>query len=228
MKPPLSNDTKDAHRPPIDIWDSDTISKQQSTCLPGQHFHVDYGFMKGSGYCHKDEEGRTITSIDGYRSNCIIVDKCSRYTWIFLTKTKHPPIQMIENFLDQHGNKSISPRTLRTDKGGELWGSQELKNVIAKTKFLLEPTAPDAPSQNGMAERWSFALLHAVYLKNRIPHSATGDTPYHAYTGTRPSAKYLRIFGSPIIARNPGRRSSKLDMHTSMGTFLGYTAMDKN
>ncbi len=58
--------------------------------------------------------------------------------------------------------------------------------------YVLEPTAPDAAFQNGKAERpnqtlgkmvhlllhsaglgpkyWLFALLYAVYIKNRLPH----------------------------------------------------------
>ena len=114
----------------------------------------------------------------------------------------------------------------------------------------MEPTAAGAPFQNGLAERpnqtlgnmvrcllysaglgpeyCSFALIHATYLKNRLPHSATKDTPFHRYTGKRPSAKHLRIFGSPIIVKQPGKRPSKLDYHTYTGIFLGYTATDRN
>lgn len=64
----------------------------------GQHFQMDYGFMKGTGFCNKDGDGKTITSIDGYRAYCLIIDRKSRYTWIFLTKTKNPPIQIITSF----------------------------------------------------------------------------------------------------------------------------------
>jgi hypothetical protein len=67
-----------------------------------------------------------------------------------------------------------------------------------------------------------------VYLKNRIPHTAIHDTPYHAYTGKQPTAKHLRVFGCPVIVKNPGKRLAELDMHTSAGKFLGYTATDGN
>lgn len=65
-------------------------------------------------------------------------------------------------------------------------------------------------------------------LNNRLPHSRINSTPYEKYTGKRPSAKHLHIFGCPIIVRNLGRRPHKLDLHTSTGTFIGYTATDKN
>ena len=34
---------------------------------PGQHFHMDFGFVRGSDYTIKSED-KTITSIDGYNS----------------------------------------------------------------------------------------------------------------------------------------------------------------
>jgi hypothetical protein len=85
---------------------------------------------------------------------------------------------------------------------------------------ILEPTAPDASFQNGVAERpnrsladimrsllqgaqlgpeyWSWALLHAVYLKNRRIHRALGRTPFEAYTGHQPNLRHLRVFGCPV------------------------------
>ena len=113
----------------------------------------------------------------------------------------------------------------------------------------MDPTAPQAAFQNAKAERpnrnlgktvrcllynanlgpeyWSFALLHAVYLKNRMPHCATNQVPLTAYSGTRPNAKRLRIFGCPVVVRHMDRKA-KLDLNTSAGIFLGYTATDKN
>jgi hypothetical protein len=70
--------------------------------------------------------------------------------------------------------------------------------------------------------------MHAVYLKNRLPHQAINDTPYQIYTGTRPSAKHLQIFGCPVVVKNPGKGPAKLDVHIGAGHFLGYTATDKN
>jgi hypothetical protein len=169
---------------------------------------------------------------------------------VFLTKNKTPPLQIIHKFLEQHGNTQTQHRTIRTNKGGELWGSYVFQEAIMKCNYLLEPTAPDAPSQNGLAERpnqslgtivrcllhaaglgseyWSFALLHATYLKNRLPHQSIEYTPYQKYTGRKPTAKHLRIFGCPVVVRNLGKRPHKLDMHMSTGAFLGYTATDKN
>ncbi len=83
-------------------------------------------------------------------------------------------------------------------------------------------------SANLGPEYWSFALTHAVYLKNRLPHAATGETPHLSYTGYKPNATHLRVFGCPVFVKNPGRRPYKLDLHTATGRFLGYTATNKN
>jgi len=237
---------------PADVidWLYDVVEEKEDTSFPGQHFGIDFGFMKGSGYCKKDEEGRTITSVDGYRSYFLIIDRKTRYTWIFLTKTKHPPVKIFEQFLKEHGHPTAHHRTIRCDKGGELWGSQVFRQVLVNAGYIMEPTAPQAPYQNGKAERpnrtfgkmvnsllynaglgpeyWSFALLHAVYLKNRRIHRGTNQVPLTQYTGKRPNAKRLRIFGCPVIVRNLGKKAAKLDLHTSAGRFLGYTATDKN
>jgi len=63
--------------------------------------------MKGSGYTQTDKEGHTITSIDGYRAYLIIVDHHSRFTWVFLTKSKAPPVEIVTTFLKQHGQQSL-------------------------------------------------------------------------------------------------------------------------
>lgn len=75
---------------------------------------------------------------------------------------------------------------------------------------------------------WSWALLHAMYHKNRLPHRAITITPFKAYPGNRPHLKHLRIFGSPVAVRNPGRRPAKLDTQAMVGIFLGYTATTNN
>mmetsp|Transcript_14552 Transcript_14552/g.20797 ORF Transcript_14552/g.20797 Transcript_14552/m.20797 type:complete len:1557 (+) Transcript_14552:1335-6005(+) len=231
----------------------DYIQKQLE-CLPVNdcRFHMDFGFPRGSTFKGTDvDTGHTYTSIDGYRAYLIIILYPQRRIWIFLVKNKRPPIEILRKFLRRYDIKDNSMRVIRTDQGGELWKSHAFKQLCCDDfQYFLEPTAPGAPNQNGMVERpnqtlakmtrcalhsaglgpqfWSFAILHAVYIYNRLPHSVTGVSPYTAYTGTLPTAKYLRIFGSRVIVRRPGERNAKLDNHTNAGIFLGYTATDKN
>jgi hypothetical protein len=114
----------------------------------------------------------------------------------------------------------------------------------------VEPTGADSPSQNGGVEIfngtlavrvrtllygsgllpkfWSSALLHAVYIQNRLVHSATRITPYEGWYGRRPDLSHLKCFGSRVCVKETGSRRCKLDKHVFTGIFLGYTATDLN
>src|SRR5688572_4813669 len=116
--------------------------------------------------------------------------------------------------------------------------------MCTKNDYLPEPTGSGSPSQKGKAKQlngtfgsmvhtllhsaslppkfWSFALLHAIYLKNCIWHSTIHTTPFEALTGTRPSLSHIRIFGLLVTARKPGKPSEKLDKHVSHEIFVGY------
>ena len=139
-------------------------------------------------------------------------------------------------------------RQIRCDQGEELANSRLFRDVVQKHGYSIEPTGSDNSSQNGIAERpnrtygdmmrtmlmnagldsryWSYALVQAVFIKNRLPHShhLFQKTPYEALTGRRPNLKDLKVFGSRIIAKNTGKRTAKLDDHTSSGIFLHHTA----
>jgi hypothetical protein len=140
---------------------------------------------------------------------------------------------------------------IRCDQGGELARSTEFRTRMLKDfNYKVEPTGADSPSQNGGVERfnqtigattrallygsslpatfWSFAIVHAVYLTNRLVHSRTKRTPYEALTGTKPDMRHLRVFGSRVSVRRTGERRAKLDRHDFQGIFLGFTATDQN
>ena len=241
-KTPASNatTTKDIHKNDLHIPDS----------VPGQHFHMDFGFLRGSQYTTKEESNPTVTSKDGYNSYLIIVDRASRYTWIFLTKSKHPPVIIARKVLSKF--KSANPhRTVRTDQGGELGRSDKFSKMVYDEGFALELTGAEASKQNGIAESpnrvyaqmmrcalyssglgpeyRSYALRMAIYVKNRLPHKSISCTPYQKLTGKKPDVSRLRTFGSRVCARVPGAsKFPKMDHKNTNGIFLGYTATDKN
>ena len=105
--------------------------KQKTTNLTvnqrGEMFHMDFGFVRGSSYKTTDQKGKIITSRDGYNSYLIIVDAFTRYTWIFLSSSKQPPLTIVKQFLQRFGLKEGTRRQIRCDQGGELARSN--KNV---------------------------------------------------------------------------------------------------
>jgi hypothetical protein len=48
------------------------------------------------------------------------------------------------------------------------------------------------------AKYWSAALVHSVYLPNRLVHSSTLSTPFGLYYGVKPDLEFLRTFGSRV------------------------------
>ena len=217
--------------------------------LPGDNLYCDFGFMRGSDWSQKDEvTGKLVTSIDGMRSYFLMVDEATRYLWVFLTSSKVPPIEMARGVLRQFEKKP--GRTLRCDQGGELGRSGAFGKMVHDEGYLLQTTGAYSSAQNGLAEKpnqdlaamvrsllhgaglgseyWSYALRHAVYLKNRLPHSSLKwSTPYEQLNGRKPNLSHLKIFGSRVHAHS-GPRGAKLDSNNVDCTFMTYSATDKN
>ena len=112
----------------------------QEDCLTegaaGQHFHMDFGFVRGSKYSVKQENAPTITSVDGYNSYLIIVDRVTRYVWVFLTTSKSPPITIAQKILNKFKCKNPH-RTCRTDQGGKLGRSHKFQSMLVDENFIL-------------------------------------------------------------------------------------------
>ena len=113
----------------------------------------------------------------------------------------------------------------------ELIGADALaQNAVAErpNKYLGNMIQCLLHAANLGPEYWSFVLIYAIYIKNKMPHRLISTTPYEAITGKQPDLGNLRIFGCRIYAKKPGKRPAKLDYNTSNGIFQGYTATTKN
>lgn len=75
-------------------------------------------------------------------------------------------------------------------------------------------------------EYWSYALIQAVFVKNRLPHAYHDhkSSPFEALTGRKPNLHDIKIFGIKVMAKKSHDRSAKLDDNTSTGIFLHHTA----
>ena len=220
--------------------DSSFTSPSSPSLKPGQSLYMDFGFVRGTDWTSKDEEGRTVTSIDGERAYLLVIDEATRWIWVFPTVSKTPPIDLIRGVLQQFPNHPPGS-TIRCDQGGELGRSQALAKLLLEEKHILQTTGAFSSSQNGLAEKpnqdlaqtircllqgaglgsehWSYALRHAVYLKNRLPHAAIQTSPYEALNGHKPNLSHLRVFGSKVTVQTSERRA-KLDTNNSAGLFM--------
>ena len=122
--------------------------------LPGQHFHFDFGFVCGSDFKMKTNngEGPTITSIDGKNSYCLIVDRATRYMWVYLGNTKAPPVEPVCMVLQKFGAK-CTHHTVRTDQDQALGCSTLFLKMIQEEEFTPELTEVDSSTQNTTVER---------------------------------------------------------------------------
>ena len=138
-------------------------------------------------------------------------------------------------------------KSLRTDGGGE-YVSAAWKQFVQDKGIRHELTAPYSPQQNGMAERlnrtllekmrclliwsglpksyWDVALLHANWLRNRLPTSALkGGIPIVEWSKKTTNLKKIHTFGCLVqyllIGHDKGKRSEKFASRTSFGIFLG-------
>ena len=114
-----------------------------------KRFYMDFGFMRAlaADYSrsHKGTD-RVVRSYDGYSSYLLIIDEASRYVWVFLTASKNPHLDIVMEFLHQHGHEDGG--SIRTDQGGELARSVAFQDLLLRQfHYTLEPTGADSPSQ---------------------------------------------------------------------------------
>ena len=93
----------------------------ERTSEVGRRFYMDFGFMwaLSSDYTKPNKTlDRVVDSWDGYSLYLLIVDEASQYIWVFLTKSKEPPLDIIDTFLDLFGHRNGG--SISSDQGGEL------------------------------------------------------------------------------------------------------------
>lgn len=133
--------------------------------------------------------------------------------------------------------------TLRTDNGGE-YDSAEFKKFCKANGIVQEWTAPDTPSQNGIAERrnrtylnmaraimiesgvpdsfWAEAIYFVNYICNRSATKSLDKSPYEILYHKKPDLSHIRVFGCNawVLDRNP---DGKLAPRSMLCVYLGPT-----
>ncbi len=92
---------------PIDYLDLVSPIPEGAELRNAEQFHVDFGFARGTeAISSGSRKTRLVTSLDGYRAYLLIIDRKTRYIWIMLAKSKHPPLEFIKSFFVNHGLKT--------------------------------------------------------------------------------------------------------------------------
>ena len=188
-------------------------------------------------------------SIGGAQYFLTFTDDKSRYSWVYIIKTKDQDFQCFVEWkalVEKATKKKI--RTFRTDNGGEYTSSQ-FENYLKAEGIRHELTVPKTPQQNGVDERlnrtlvemaqsmfldsklpkrfWGEAISTAVYLRNRSPVKALKKTPFEVWRGKKPKVNHLRVFGSDAYAHVPRDERAKFDSKTHKCIMVRYGNLTK-
>jgi hypothetical protein len=140
-------------------------------------------------------------------------------------------------------------KIFRSDNGEE-YTSKEFVNFCKDVRIKRELTTPYNPQQNGVAERknrtimeavntmihdqdlpmclWAETTMTAVYVQNRLSHSAHGfKTPEEMFTGKKAEVSHLKIFGCPVFIHIPKEKRNKFDPSGKKGIFVGHCEVSK-
>ncbi|PIL25828.1 transcription factor [Ganoderma sinense ZZ0214-1] len=199
---------------------------------------------KHYGECfHADTWAANCTSIGGNKYAVMFTDDHTRWTHTTPEKEKNqafPAYKALDAEVETQEGRKI--KVLHTDGGGEFC-SNEFGNYIKERGGHHEKTPHDTPEGNGVSERanrtlaehsramlidsglpqylWSYALLHATWLKNRTSTRALdGKTPYEARYGTQPDLRGLKPFGAKCWVRL--EHAPKMQPKAVEGRFVGY------
>ncbi|KAL0334102.1 UNVERIFIED_CONTAM: Retrovirus-related Pol polyprotein from transposon TNT 1-94 [Sesamum angustifolium] len=146
----------------------------------------------------------------------LFIDDYSRMTWVYFMREKSKVFKVFKKFknlVDKQSGRSIN--VLRSDRGKEYNNSNSTSSVKKREKHLPKAF-------------WAEAVYTAVYLLNRCPTKAVQNmTPIEAWSGKKPSAKHLRVFGSICYVHIPIEKRHKLEEKTEKGIFLGYNTQSK-
>ncbi|KAK4409575.1 Retrovirus-related Pol polyprotein from transposon TNT 1-94 [Sesamum angolense] len=180
----------------------------------------------------------------------LFIDDYSRMTWVYFMREKSEVFKVFKKFknlVEKQSGRSI--KVLRSDRGKE-YNNSEFDKFCEEEDIEHQTTVSYNPQQNGESERknktvmemarsmlqekqlpkafWAEALYTAVYLLNRCPTKVVQNmTPIEAWSGKKPLANHLRVFGSICYVHIPTEKRHKLEEKIEKWIFLGYNTQSK-
>jgi transposase InsO family protein len=163
--------------------------------------------------------------------------------WIILLKQKSEVAIKLQHFITLIENQYTTvPKIIRSDNGPEF----SLSTFYSSKGIIHQRSCVETPQQNGRVERkhqhilnvgrallyhsklpksfWSYALLHATFIINRVPTPVLGNmSPYQKIYDQLPDINSFKVFGSLCYASTLTAHRSKLDPRARKSVFLGYT-----
>lgn len=152
-------------------------------------------------------------SKEDFRYWLAFTDDFSGAVFVFLLRNKSDTMASTERFLADSAPYG-KVRCIRSDDGSELT-SGKFEALLGRDCIRYSTSAPYSPHQNGTAkwhrrtlfemwgclliqvcfakELWSYAVMAAVYTRNRCYNNHLNQTPYFVRTGRRPNLSNMRV-----------------------------------
>jgi hypothetical protein len=186
----------------------------------------------------------STVSIHGYKYFLTILDDCTRHIWVVMMKNKSETSQRLKSFISMVERQfERKVKVVRSDNGPEF----SLQQFYDERGILHQKSCVYTPQQNGRVERrhqhilnvsralmyqsklpkkfWSYAVLHAVYLINRIPTKILNNkSSYEVLYNEVPDLSSLKVFGCLSYASTLPVNRHKFDSRAKKCAFLGYKA----
>lgn len=187
-------------------------------------------------------------STQGFTYYISFVDAFSKFTWLYLLKSKAEALGVFKQFKSLvELQLGFSIKAVQTDWGGEF---RPFNKFLTDLGIVHRVICPHTHHQNGVVERkhrhivdlgltllsqaslpltyWDYAFPTAVFLINRLPSAAIQfQVPYSMLFHTTPDYKFLRVFGCACFPLLRPYHSHKLDFRSQECLFLGYSTSHK-
>jgi len=184
----------------------------------------------------------STNSVHGFRYFLTILDDYSRHVWVVMMKSKSEASEKIKSFVYMVKNQlEKKVKSIRSDNGPEFL----MQELYAERGILHQRSCVYTPQQNGRIERrhqhilnisralmfqsklpkkfWSYAVLHVVFLLNRIPTKILQNRSSHEVLyGQVPDLSQLKVFGCLSYASTLPINKHKFDPRAKKCAFLGY------
>jgi transposase InsO family protein len=104
------------------------------------------------------------TSIDGNKYKFVIVDDCTRYTWIFFLVDKSDVFTTFKSFVkDIHNEFEITIKRVRSDNGSEFKNTR-INELCDDFEIRHQFSAKYTPQSNNLIERKNRTLIDMAKL----------------------------------------------------------------
>ena len=213
-----------------------TETMECKTCLIGKSTRLPFKRKEISttaplDLIHTDLSGIIrVPAVEGLKYFLTFIDDYSRYTTVYLLKSKEQVFEKFIEFKNLVENKFGSKiKALRSDNGTE-YTNKRFQTVIKESGINHTFTQVGTPQQNGVSERmnrtikngtrciflesglparfWPFAVKFIVQARNASPNSAIGyETPNKRWNGKETDFRMFHPFGSHAIVHKQNTTS---------------------